>query len=90
MDENFNLRWNEHHSIFFNSAELFCQGDHLTDVILSCGKKEFSAHRLVLSICSTYFNELFTPYPKNKYRPANGVTVVYLKVDIYLLMSLTM
>ena len=26
----------------------------------------YSAHKLVLSICSTYFNELFTPKPENK------------------------
>ena len=79
MGENFKLRWNDHHSIFFSTAEALCQGDHLTDVTLSCGKREFSAHKLVLSICSTYFNELFTPKPGNKNRPANGAAIVYLK-----------
>jgi len=79
MGENFKLRWNDHHSIFFSTAEALCQGDHLTDVTLSCGKREFSAHKLVLSICSTYFNELFTPKPENKNRPANGAAIVYLK-----------
>lgn len=77
MGENFKLKWNDHHSIFFSTAEALCQGDHLTDVTLSCGKREFSAHKLVLSICSTYFNELFTPKQKN--RPANGAAIVYLK-----------
>ena len=79
MGENFKLRWNDHHSIFFSTAEALCQGDHLTDVTLSCGKREFSAHKLVLSICSTYFNELFTPNKANKNRPANGAAIVYLK-----------
>jgi len=79
MGENFKLRWNDHHSIFFSTAEALCQGDHLTDVTLSCGKREFSAHKLVLSICSTYFNELFTPKPENRNRPANGAAIVYLK-----------
>jgi len=78
MGENFKLRWNDHHSIFFSTAEALCQGDHLTDVTLSCGKREFSAHKLVLSVCSTYFNELFTP-KSNKNRPANGAAIVYLK-----------
>ena len=79
MGENFKLRWNDHHSIFFSTAEALCQGDHLTDVTLSCGKREFSAHKLVLSICSTYFNELFTPKPQQKNRPGNQAAIVYLK-----------
>ena len=79
MGENFKLRWNDHHSIFFSTAEALCQGDHLTDVTLSCGKREFSAHKLVLSVCSTYFNELFTPKSNQKNRPANGAAIVYLK-----------
>jgi len=78
MGENFKLRWNDHHSIFFSTAENFILGDHLTDVTLSCGKQEFSAHKLVLSICSTYFNELFTP-KTHKQRPANSAAIVYLK-----------
>ena len=77
MGENFKLRWNDNHSIFFRMAQAF--GNHLTDVTLSCGKREFSAHKFVLSICSTYFNELFTPKPENKNRPANGAAKVYLK-----------
>ena len=79
MAENYKLRWDDHHSIFFRTAEALYQGDHLTDVTLSCGNREFSAHKLVLSICSTYFNELFTPKPGNKNRPANGAAIVYLK-----------
>jgi hypothetical protein len=79
MGENFQLKWNDHHSIFFSTAEALCQGDHLTDVTLSCGKKEFSAHKLVLSICSTYFKELFSPRPDAKPRPANQAAIVYLK-----------
>jgi len=80
MGENFKLKWNDHHSVFFSTAEALCQGDHLTDVTLSCGKREFSAHKLVLSVCSTYFNELFTPRRIQKnHRPANDAAIVYLK-----------
>merc|ERR1719195_703008 len=32
--------------------------DNLTDITLSCGKQEFSAHKLVLSICSTYLKDV--------------------------------
>ena len=79
MGENFKLRWNDHHSIFFRTAESLCRDDHLTDITLSCGKKEFSAHKLVLSVCSSYFKELFTPKESAKNRPANNAAIVYLK-----------
>ena len=83
MGEDFRLKWNDHHSVFFSSAEQLCHGDHLTDVTLSCGTKEFSAHKLVLSICSGYFNQLFAPRPESRQqqlrRPANSAAIVYLK-----------
>ena len=79
MGENFKLRWNDHHSIFFRTAESLCRDDHLTDITLSCGKKEFSAHKLVLSVCSSYFKDLFTPKQSTKNRPANSAAIVYLK-----------
>jgi len=82
MGEDFRLKWNDHHSVFFSAAESLCHGDHLTDVTLSTGDREFSAHKLVLSICSNYFNGLFTPRPENKMRqrrPADGAAIVYLK-----------
>ena len=85
MGEDFRLKWNDHHSVFFSSAEQLCHGDHLTDVTLSCGTKEFSAHKLVLSICSAYFNQLFSPRPEGQQgrqrsrRPADSAAIVYLK-----------
>jgi len=80
MGEDFRLKWNDHHSVFFSSAEQLCHGDHLTDVTLSCGTKEFSAHKLVLSICSNYFNQLFAPRPEGRSRrPADSAAIVYLK-----------
>ena len=66
MGENFKLKWNDHHSIFFSTAEELCMEDNLTDITLSCGKQEFSAHKLVLSICSTYFKDLFAPRQNQK------------------------
>lgn len=72
--EDFCLKWNDHHSIFFSSAEDLCQKDNLTDVTLSCGSKLFSAHKLVLSVCSSYFSSLFA---RGGFRGQQ--TVVYLK-----------
>ena len=83
MGEDFRLKWNDHHSVFFSTAESLCHGDHLTDVTLSAGDKEFSAHKLVLSICSNYFSQLFAPRPESqklhRRRPADGAAIVYLK-----------
>jgi len=73
--ENFCLKWNDHHSVFFTNVESLCEKSFLTDVVLSAGGSLFQAHKLVLSICSTYFQDLFSkslPGP-----PAN--TVIYLK-----------
>ena len=59
--ENFCLKWNDHHTVFFSTAESLCNTDHLTDVTLSAGGQQFQAHKLVLSICSQYFKDLFAP-----------------------------
>jgi len=80
MGEDFRLKWNDHHNVFFSTAEQLCNGDHLTDVTLSCGEKEFAAHKLVLSICSSYFSQLFAPRPdRDDTRRRNAETIVYLK-----------
>ena len=53
--ENFCLKWNDHHSVFFSNIESLCEKSFLTDVILSAGGQMYPAHKLVLCICSTYF-----------------------------------
>jgi hypothetical protein len=50
--EDFLLKWNDHHSLFFAGAEQLCESEEYTDVTLA-------AHKLVLSICSPYFLLLF-------------------------------
>ena len=47
-----------HHSTVFSSpsVEDLCYAQALT---LSAGKREFTAHKLVLSVCPGYFNDLF-------------------------------
>ncbi len=73
--DDFCLRWNDHHDLFFNAAEQLCRGDFLTDVTLSCGDKFFSAHKLVLSVSSGYFAKLFA----SRRAPPFTQTIVYLK-----------
>jgi len=59
-DEDFCLKWNDHHSVFFSVAEELLQQGCLTDVTLATGKSSFPAHRLVLSVCSSFFRSLFS------------------------------
>lgn len=74
--ENFCLKWNDHHSIFFSSAESLCSNQNLTDVVLSAGGRQFQAHKLVLSICSSYFRDLFS---SSGHVARDKAAVVFLK-----------
>jgi len=53
-------------------AEELCESEEYTDVTLAAGTKLFAAHKLILSICSPYFRQLFRTMGKEK-------TVIYLK-----------
>ena len=55
--EDFLLKWNDHHALFFRGAEELLSAEEYTDVTLAAGNRFFSAHRLVLSICSPFFQE---------------------------------
>ena len=63
MGEDFRLKWNDHHNVFFSTAEQLCHGDHLTDVTLSCGDKEFSAHKLVQIIAPRAWVNVLPDHP---------------------------
>ena len=72
MSEELLLKWNEHHNLFFVGAEELCESEEYTDVTLAAGTKFFPAHKLVLSICSPYFKQLFKHLGKEK-------SVIFLK-----------
>ena len=50
MGENFCLRWNDHHDLFFSTAESLCHSSLLTDVVLSAGGSLFQVTLLLLLI----------------------------------------
>jgi len=60
VDEDFCLKWNDHHSVFFSVAQELLQQGTLADVTLATGKSSFPAHRLVLSVCSSFFRSIFS------------------------------
>jgi len=73
--ENFCLKWNDHHSVFFSNAEKLCHGSLLTDVVISASGTLFQAHKLVLSVCSKFFQDVFS----QPLLPQSSSTVIYLK-----------
>jgi len=73
-NEDFCLKWNDHHSIFFSLAESLCRSSLLTDVTLATSDQTFPAHKLVLSVCSSFFRDLFS-----KPELSMNQSVVYLK-----------
>jgi len=72
MSEDFSLKWNDHHNLFFVGAEELCEAEEYTDVTLAAEEKFFPAHKLVLSICSPYFRSLFKRLGRDK-------AVIFLK-----------
>ncbi|XP_049885313.1 zinc finger and BTB domain-containing protein 14-like [Pectinophora gossypiella] len=63
MPEQFSLRWNDFHSNLSQSFHALLEGEDLVDVTLAAGGQYVHAHKLILSICSPYFKELFKMNP---------------------------
>jgi len=63
-EDEFLLKWHDHHQSFFLLVEELVMREQLTDVTLACGPAEdqqlLSAHSLMLSVCSPYFRSLLT------------------------------
>merc|ERR1719150_2851360 len=71
----FSLKWNDHSKVFFAGAEDLAEKQEFTDVTLAAGGKLITAHKMVLSICSPFFQRLF----KQLGTVGPEKTVVYLK-----------
>ena len=61
--EEFLLKWNDHHASFFTLVEDLCRTEQLCDVTLACGGQVFETHKLILSVCSPYFATLLNLRP---------------------------
>lgn len=59
MPEQFSLRWNDFHSNLSQSFHALLEGEDMVDVTLAAGGHYLHAHKLILSVCSPYFKELF-------------------------------
>ncbi|XP_075228444.1 uncharacterized protein LOC142328573 isoform X3 [Lycorma delicatula] len=61
--EQFSLRWNNFHSNLTSEFHALLQGEDLVDVTIAANGKFVQAHKIVLSVCSPYFKELFKINP---------------------------
>lgn len=63
-EDEFLLKWHDHHQSFFLLVEELVMREQLTDVTLACGDANshqlLSAHSLMLSVCSPYFRTLLS------------------------------
>jgi len=63
-EDEFLLKWHDHHQSFFLLVEELVMREQLTDVTLACGHNDdqqlLSAHSLMLSVCSPYFRTLLS------------------------------
>jgi len=66
-EEQFSLCWNNYNTnLSTGFHESLCRGD-LVDVTLAAEGHLVKAHRLVLSVCSPYFQQMFTTMPANQH-----------------------
>ncbi|MPC54001.1 Broad-complex core protein isoform 6 [Portunus trituberculatus] len=58
--------WNHHRQTFFNTIFNLRKEEVFCDVTLACDGILFPTHRLVLAMCSEFFNEILTKVPSQQ------------------------
>ncbi|XP_067003531.2 protein bric-a-brac 1 isoform X3 [Anabrus simplex] len=61
--EQFSLRWNNFHNNLTTGFHSLLEEEDLVDVTLAADGQFVQAHRIVLSVCSPYFKQLFKANP---------------------------
>ena len=82
LQEEYILKWRDYQSNFFELAEDLFVNELLTDVTVCCRDQTFEAHRLVLSVCSTYFRAVFTSPQLRQRGSGQGHPVIFIKVGL--------
>nr|ACO11667.1 Longitudinals lacking protein-like [Caligus rogercresseyi] len=65
--EEFLLKWNEHHNSFFGMLQELCVSEFMTDVTLACGGQIFETHKLILCVCSPFFKSILSKSVSGKH-----------------------
>ncbi|KAK4880237.1 hypothetical protein RN001_008383 [Aquatica leii] len=63
INEEYSLNWGNHTNHIKKAFDTLWSGRHFVDVTLSCEGKKISAHKMLLSACSIYFQDLFQDNP---------------------------
>lgn len=61
--EQFSLRWNNFHSNLTTGFHDLLEAEDLVDVTLAVEGQMLYAHKIVLSVCSPYFKQMFKVNP---------------------------
>jgi hypothetical protein len=61
--ERYCLRWNNHQNNLLSVFSQLLHDELLVDVTLACEGHSLRAHKVILSACSTFFQELFVRHP---------------------------
>ena len=71
--EKYNLKWHTYSDHLREMLHEMMKSNELTDVTLVCDdKRQFKAHKIVLSACSSVFKSIVNDLPQN-------CSVIYLK-----------
>ncbi|KAF2365140.1 BTB/POZ domain [Trinorchestia longiramus] len=62
-ESQFSLKWNNHTSTFCHVLSALREKDKYSDVTLACEGRFYNVHRLVLGICSDYFDAMLERTP---------------------------
>jgi len=61
--QHYSLRWNNHQSHVLSAFDSLLQNESLVDCTIMCEDSAVRAHRVVLSVCSPYFQKIFIDNP---------------------------
>lgn len=61
--EHYSLRWNNHQNHILRAFDALLQTKSLVDVTLVCAETSIRAHKVVLSACSPFFQNVFAENP---------------------------
>lgn len=61
--EHYSLRWNNHQNHILRAFDALLQTKTLVDVTLVCAETSIRAHKVVLSACSPFFQNVFSETP---------------------------
>lgn len=80
MTEQFSLCWDNFHTNMSMGIHSMLQSEDLVDVTLAVEGKTLKAHKMILSVCSPYFRDIFQTNPCQH-------PVVFMKDVSYLALS---